>query len=66
MVDVKLKYKFPRCVTLDEVREKEELADMMLLKRPRISVQKVTEQEWGVISTLVSVGEKKDEGKEHV
>ncbi len=42
MVDVAFVEKFPRLVTLDEIRQDPALADMILVKRSRLSVQPVT------------------------
>ncbi len=48
-VDVKAVCSLPRPVTLGEIREDPRLADMMLLRNPRLSVQPVTEEEWRII-----------------
>lgn len=45
--------KFKRPVSLDEVKAKAELADMQLLRRSRLSVCEVAEDEW---STVISMG----------
>lgn len=52
MVDVKLVRKFPRCVTLDEIKANGELSEMQLVKRGRISVQQVRKSEWDVLVPL--------------
>lgn len=53
MVDVQFVSKFKRPVSLDEVKANAELADMQLLRRSRLSVCEVTEDEW---STVISMG----------
>lgn len=53
MVDVRLVEKFARPVTLDELRERKELAGMELLRRgSRLSVQPVRPEEFAVIERL--------------
>ena len=52
MVDVRLVRKFPRCVTLDEVKACAQLADMPLVKRGRISVTRVSPDEWKCINDM--------------
>ena len=53
VVDVKLDEKFPRAVTLAELRAKPELADMVLLRKgSRLSVQPVTPAEWKVVRKM--------------
>jgi predicted RNA-binding protein with PUA-like domain len=52
MVDVAFVRKFPRKVTIDEIRAHPELGDMVLLHRPRLSVQPVTEKEFEIIVAL--------------
>ena len=53
MVDVKLKERFPRTITLAELREIPELADMALLRRgQRLSIQPVSKKEWAAITAL--------------
>jgi predicted RNA-binding protein with PUA-like domain len=49
MVDVKFVEKLPRMVSLRELREYQELADMVLLNRSRLSVQPVTKQQYEFI-----------------
>jgi predicted RNA-binding protein with PUA-like domain len=51
-VDVKLDSVFAREVPLDELRGIPALAEMVLLKRGRLSVQPVTAEEWRVITKL--------------
>lgn len=55
MVDVKLKRKFKRVITLDELRrhEKRELKELLILKRGnRLSITPLTEKEWQFIVGL--------------
>ena len=51
-VDVKAVTSFPRPVTLDQIKATAELADMVLVKNSRLSVQPVTEAEWQLICTM--------------
>jgi predicted RNA-binding protein with PUA-like domain len=53
VVDVKLDRIFPRFVPLDELRQVPALANMVLLRRSRLSVQPVTPEEW---KTIVKLG----------
>ena len=48
-VDVEFVEKLPRLVSLDELRQHPALADMMLLRVPRLSVQPVTPIEYDAI-----------------
>lgn len=53
LVDVKLIKKFDNPVLRDDIKEREELADMMLIKKgSRLSIQPVTEQEWKVVHEM--------------
>ena len=55
MVDVRLKRKFSRIITLDELRAhaKKELREMLLLRRGnRLSITPVSDAEWRFILTL--------------
>jgi predicted RNA-binding protein with PUA-like domain len=55
MVDVRLKRKFSRVITLEELRkhEKKQLQDMMLLRRGnRLSITPVSDAEWRFILSL--------------
>ena len=45
-VDVKAVAPFPRPVTLDEIKADPALAEMVLVKNSRLSVQPVTAEEW--------------------
>jgi predicted RNA-binding protein with PUA-like domain len=49
MVDVKVVEKLPRMVSLPELREYPELAEMVLLNRSRLSVQPVTREQYEFI-----------------
>ncbi len=51
-VDIKAVAAFPKPVTLDQVKETEELADMALVKQSRLSVQPVTEDEWAKVCQM--------------
>ena len=53
-VDVTFESAFPRFVSLDEIKTVPALADMVLVKRSRLSVQPVTEPEWKTILKLGS------------
>ena len=53
VVDVRFGQKFPRAVTLAELRAKPELADMVLLRKgSRLSVQPVSAAEWKVVCKM--------------
>jgi predicted RNA-binding protein with PUA-like domain len=39
-------------VTLDQIKSKEQLANMVLVKNSRLSVQPVTEAEWGIVCDM--------------
>lgn len=52
MVDIEFVEKFPEAVTLPRIREAEGLADMVLVKRSRLSVQPVTESEFRIIRNM--------------
>ncbi len=49
MVDVKAVEKFPRAVTLPEIKAAPALAEMALLKVSRLSVVPVTAREWAIV-----------------
>ncbi len=51
-VDIKAVEPFKRPVTLDEIKADPRLTDMVLVKNSRLSVQPVTEEEWGIIRAL--------------
>jgi predicted RNA-binding protein with PUA-like domain len=52
LVDVKAVKDMPRPVTLAEVKANPKLAEMVLAKAPRLSVQPVTEAEWKIVSKM--------------
>jgi len=52
MVDVTFVEKLPRLVSLHELKEYPELADMVLLNRSRLSVQPVTQEQFDFIVDL--------------
>lgn len=55
LVDVKYKSKFDRTVSLAELREQKQLADMKILQRGnRLSVTPVTRKEWDHIIKLAN------------
>ena len=56
MVDVAFVERFPRQLTLDELRAMPELAGMTLLSRGRLSVQPVEEKYWNVIMNVAEKG----------
>ncbi|TCS66460.1 putative RNA-binding protein with PUA-like domain [Primorskyibacter sedentarius] len=51
-VDVKAVKSLPRPVTLDEIKADARLAEMILVKNSRLSVQPVTEEEWRILCEL--------------
>jgi len=53
MVDVEYVAHLPRAVTLEEIKQVPALKEMVLVKRPRLSVQAVTR---GELETLVAMG----------
>lgn len=54
-VMVKANQAFKRPVTLDEIKTVPELADMVLVKNSRLSVQPVTAAEWAVVCRMGGV-----------
>jgi predicted RNA-binding protein with PUA-like domain len=53
MVDVKLKQKFKRLISLEELKQQSKLQDMQLLKKGnRLSVMPVTAEQWQIILEL--------------
>jgi predicted RNA-binding protein with PUA-like domain len=48
-VDVKALEALPQPVTLDEIKAREDLVDMVLVKNSRLSVQPVTDAEWRIV-----------------
>ncbi len=51
-VDIKAVRPFEQKVSLDQIKADERLADMVLVKNSRLSVQPVTEDQWHIICTL--------------
>ena len=51
-VDVKAVEALPTPVTLDQIKAREELAGMVLVKNSRLSVQPVTDEEWRIICAM--------------
>jgi predicted RNA-binding protein with PUA-like domain len=51
-VDVRAVAPFPRPVTLDACKSEPRLADMVLVRNSRLSVQPVTEAEWRVVCEM--------------
>ncbi|MBN7784524.1 EVE domain-containing protein [Ponticoccus gilvus] len=54
-VDIKAVQAAKRPVTLDEIKDDPRLADMVLVKNSRLSVQPVTEAEWRVVCELAGL-----------
>lgn len=53
MVDVKLVEKFPRLITLEEIKRHPKLKNMLINRKGnRLSITPVTKEEWKVISKL--------------
>lgn len=52
MVDVAFVRKFPRMVSINELRGHDRLQDMVLLKRSRLSVQPVTQEQFEFVVEL--------------
>ena len=42
----------PKPVYLDQIKVREDLSDMVLVKNSRLSVQPVTEQQWRIICDM--------------
>jgi predicted RNA-binding protein with PUA-like domain len=51
-VDVKAVKALPTPVTLDQIKAREDLAEMVLVKNSRLSVQPVTDAEWAIICKM--------------
>ncbi|WP_071674488.1 EVE domain-containing protein [Nioella nitratireducens] len=51
-VDIKAVAPFPRPVTLAEIKEEPRLADMVLVRNSRLSVQPVTDEEWQAVCQM--------------
>lgn len=58
LVDVKFVQKFGNPVTRDAIKEEPALQDMVLLKRFRLSITPVTEDEWKKIHEMAGVDPK--------
>ena len=56
LVDVAFEEVFPRLVSLAEIRERSELQEMALLKRKRLSIQPVTQEEFEIIRAMAREG----------
>ncbi|KAA2237937.1 EVE domain-containing protein [Salinarimonas soli] len=56
VVDVRAGEALPRPVTLADVKAEPRLAEMALLKYSRLSVQPVTEAEWGIVCRMGGLG----------
>jgi len=57
VVDVRLRRKFKRNITLAELRQEKSLADMVLLQRGnRLSIMPVTRKQWDTIAVLERAG----------
>lgn len=56
VVDLKPVKKLKRPVSLAKIKQEKKLSDMALVRLGRLSVQPVTEEEWGIIMTMA--GEK--------
>jgi predicted RNA-binding protein with PUA-like domain len=51
-VDVKAVEALPHPVTLDAIKAREDLAQMVLVRNSRLSVQPVTPEEWAIICAM--------------
>ncbi len=51
-VDIRAIRPFAEPVTLDQIKAREDLSDMILVKNSRLSVQPVTEAEWTIICDM--------------
>jgi predicted RNA-binding protein with PUA-like domain len=56
MVDVEFDEKLPRLVTLEEIKAKDSLGEMVLVKRSRLSVQSVRPREFEAVIALARSG----------
>lgn len=54
-VDVKAKEAFKTPVTLAQIKAEKKLAEMVLVKNSRLSVQPVTDAEWAIIAKMGGV-----------
>jgi len=55
-VDVKAKEAFAKPVTLAAIKAEPKLAEMVLVKNSRLSVQPVTDAEWAIVCGMGGVG----------
>ncbi|WP_105102844.1 EVE domain-containing protein [Microbulbifer pacificus] len=51
-VDIQWQSEFPRPVPLAEIKQNPALAEMVLVKQGRLSIQPVTDKEWNLLSKL--------------
>ena len=56
-VDIKAVAPLPDPVTLDQIKAREDLSEMVLVKNPRLSVQPVTDAEWTTIRMMAGVSD---------
>ncbi|MDQ2094346.1 EVE domain-containing protein [Rhodalgimonas zhirmunskyi] len=54
-VDIKAVKPVARPVTLDEIKQDPRLAEMILVKNSRLSVQPVTDEEWRIVCEMAGV-----------
>ncbi len=54
-VDIKARVAAETPVTLDQIKGDERLADMVLVKNSRLSVQPVTPEEWSLICAMAGI-----------
>lgn len=54
-VDIKAIASVPTPITLERIKQEPDLQEMVLVKNTRLSVQPVTEAEWGIICKLGGV-----------
>ena len=54
-VDIKAVMPVKNPVTLDQIKSDPRLADMVLVKNSRLSVQPVTDQEWQIVSAMAGI-----------
>jgi predicted RNA-binding protein with PUA-like domain len=52
LVDIEFVERFPRVVTLDELRGDPRLAKMLVINKSRLSVQPVTDEEYSIVVEL--------------
>ncbi|WP_349370467.1 EVE domain-containing protein [Salinarimonas sp.] len=52
MVDVKAVEPLPKPVTLEAIKAEPRLAEMILVNNSRLSVQPVTQEEWGIVRAM--------------